>query len=70
MAKLIDQPGVAELTAKHAASAVKAYVKSAVASVKAVTAEHLDFHVDNKAGAKAVKDHSKAVVAALKEPIT
>lgn len=67
MAKLIDQAGVAELVAKKEIAAVKAFVSSKVAAIKAVTAEHLDFHTDNKAGAKAVRDHSKAVVAALKD---
>jgi hypothetical protein len=69
MAKLIDQPGVADLVAKHVDTALKAQTKTHIAAVKAATAEHVEFHAaagTSKDIVKALKNHSGAIVGALK----
>lgn len=68
MAKLIDQPGVAELVAKHVAKTVKETTTAHVSAAKAVTAAHVEFHTaaGSKDLAKAAKLHGTEIVAALK----
>lgn len=70
MAKLIDQPGVADLVAKHVDTALKNQTKAHVAAAKAVTASHVEFHTTagSKDIVKAAKLHGAAIVEALKTP--
>jgi hypothetical protein len=70
MAKLIDQPGVADLVAKHVDKALKTQTAASIKAAKTVTAQHVEFHAT--AGAKdmvkAAKLHGSAIVEALKAP--
>ena len=63
---LMDEPGVADLVAKHVEKAKKETARLHVSAAKAATAEHLEMVADDKAAVKLVKTHGAAVVAAMK----
>lgn len=65
MSKLLEDPKVAALVAKHEAAATKAATKAAIEVVKAAIEDNKD--VEDKVVKKAVAEVLKGIVASIKE---